>query len=152
MESNYQSRCVFLTFVVVTDFPHLLNLLRPHFHETKRNNIAAYKNVFLLFHLTVVRDRVVMVWTDWSRDPESYAGSSIASERISHADTGLRWWPCLKEIPWSSRLGFGRGATTPPLENTTVTQPQHWGQISPRDVVPVKEEEGDMFRVCGRSF
>jgi hypothetical protein len=64
--------------------------LRPHFHETKRNNIAAYKNVFLLFHLTVVRERVLMVGTEWSRDPESYAGSSIASERISHAYTGLK--------------------------------------------------------------
>jgi hypothetical protein len=35
----------------------------------------------------------------WSYDPESYAGGSVATGRVSHDD------PDRKGIPWPSRFG-----------------------------------------------
>jgi hypothetical protein len=43
---------------------------------------------------------------EWSNDPESYAGGSIATGRASHVGKVKGDVPD-KETPWSSRLGVG---------------------------------------------
>jgi hypothetical protein len=50
---------------------------------------------------------VIMVGLVWSYDPESYAGSSIAIHRASHAEQVESDEPRVKGIPWSSRLVIG---------------------------------------------
>jgi hypothetical protein len=50
---------------------------------------------------------VAVVGLVWSCDPESYAGGSVATGQVK-GDS-----PDVSEIPWSSRLGIGRGADYP---------------------------------------
>jgi hypothetical protein len=56
----------------------------------------------------------VVVGLAWSEDPESYAGGSTATGRGSHAGQ-VKGDDPEKRIPWSSRLGVGRGADNPTL-------------------------------------
>ena len=44
-----------------------------------------------------------------SHDPESYAGGSLATGRVSHARQVKGDDPDKKGLPWSSRLGVGNG-------------------------------------------
>jgi len=48
----------------------------------------------------------------WLNYPDSNAGSSVATVRVSHAREVKGGYPT-KGIPWSSRLGFGHGAVNP---------------------------------------
>ena len=49
----------------------------------------------------------------WSDDPESNAGGSVAVGRASHARQVKGDDPDKRAIPWSFRLGVGRGANNP---------------------------------------
>jgi hypothetical protein len=51
----------------------------------------------------------VVVGLVWSNDPESYAGGSVATGRVSLAGQ-VKGDDQTKRIPWSSRLGVGREA------------------------------------------
>jgi hypothetical protein len=50
---------------------------------------------------------VIMVGLVWSYGPDSYASSSIAIRRASHAREVESYEPIIKGIPWSSRLVVG---------------------------------------------
>ena len=58
-----------------------------------------------------------MVELSWSNDPESYAGSSIATGRASHATQIEGDNPDKKGYPGPQSWGLGMGLTTPPLKN-----------------------------------
>jgi len=49
----------------------------------------------------------------WSNDPESYAGSSVAAGRASNAGQVKGDDPFKKGIAGISKVGVGRGATSP---------------------------------------
>jgi hypothetical protein len=49
----------------------------------------------------------VVVGSTWSYDPESYASTSIATGRVSHAGKVKGDGSRQKGIPWSSWLGVG---------------------------------------------
>jgi len=57
-------------------------------------------------HLNVLREY------ESYRDPESYAGGSVATGRDNQAGTGQRVEATRRERPWPSRLGIGRKAST----------------------------------------
>jgi hypothetical protein len=52
----------------------------------------------------------------WSQDPESYAGSRIATSRVSHAREVKGDDPDKKGYPGPPGWGLGLGLTTPPCE------------------------------------
>jgi hypothetical protein len=56
------------------------------------------------FHLDVVEGLAC------PGNPESYAGGSLATGRISKPDRSIWVGTRQREIPWSSRLGVGREA------------------------------------------
>lgn len=49
----------------------------------------------------------------WSNDPESYAGSSVATGRASHTTQAKSEDPHKKGYPGPPRWGLGVGLTTP---------------------------------------
>jgi len=58
-----------------------------------------------------------MVGIEWSNDPESYAGSSVAAVRASHARQVKGYDPNKKGYLGPPCWGLGVGVTTPPHKN-----------------------------------
>jgi len=58
----------------------------------------------------------------WSNDPESEAGCSIATGRVTQAGLVKGDEPDKKGHPSSSRMGVGHGGTTPPLKRICVQE------------------------------
>jgi hypothetical protein len=77
----------------------------------------------------------------WSRDPESYTGSSVATARASNARQVKGNGTHQKGYPGPPGWGLGVGLKTLPPKSITVTQRQTGDQVPPTVVVPMKEAE-----------
>jgi hypothetical protein len=80
----------------------------------------------------------VAVELEWSRHPESFACSIVATGRASNAGQVKGDDPDQKGYPGLPRWGFGLGLTTSPRKNIIAMQPQRRGHIPPSDVVSVE--------------
>jgi hypothetical protein len=62
----------------------------------------------------------------WLNDPESYAGSSAATSRASHARKVEGDDPDKKEYPGPPGWGLGMGLTTSPIKSVLLRSFQSW--------------------------